>query len=314
MGDSMSAFASDLPDFGDLIKVVASTKNVPPAVIEKDYYVVRALRALCDSIPNQFVFKGGTSLSKGWNLLERFSEDVDLLFRIEEDGQQLSKGELDRRMKNAQAVVQATPGFALGDIFSDRGVHRTCKLSYKQIFDPVSALGDTVVLEMGTRGGTNPSTFRTVQSFLTEHTLEHGPHELAEDLTSFEVECLDITRTFVEKLFAIHAAYEKNRADGKVRHYYDVYQMADTDEIKAFIGTQEYRDVYNDSEKYSYENWPEAALPVGRSFADSPALQPDEEGLRSLENNYAKEAGLFFVEPPALGDILARFQKLLPKL
>jgi hypothetical protein len=123
-----------------------------------------------------------------------------------------------------------------------------------------------------------------------------------------------VARAFVEKLFAIHAAYEKNRADGKVRHYYDVYQLADTAETKAFIGTQEYRDAYLDAETYSRAHWPEAALPNGGSFADSPALSPDEEGRQALEKNYAKEGGLFFSEPPTIGVILARIQDILPKL
>ena len=52
----MTAFASDLPDFADLVQVVAGAKKVPPGIIEKDYYVVRVLRALCDSLPDQFVF------------------------------------------------------------------------------------------------------------------------------------------------------------------------------------------------------------------------------------------------------------------
>lgn len=131
--------------------------------------MVRVLRALCDSLPSQFVFKGGTSLSKGWNLLERFSEDIDLLFGVENDGKLLSKGELDRRMRSAQAVVQGTAGLTLVHEFSDKGVHRTCKFAYKRIFDPVSALGETVVLEMGTRGGTNPSTVRIVKSLRPHH-------------------------------------------------------------------------------------------------------------------------------------------------
>lgn len=81
MGHRMTKYASDLNDFSDLLAATAKAKNVPDAVIEKDYFVVRALRALCEAAPGQFVFKGGTSLAKGWNLLERFSEDIDLLLR-----------------------------------------------------------------------------------------------------------------------------------------------------------------------------------------------------------------------------------------
>lgn len=310
----MKAFASELEDFNDLIRAVAGDRNLPPAIVEKDYYVVRALRALEENIRGQFVFKGGTSLSKGWNLLERFSEDIDLLFRVEEDGVAVSKNQLNRRMKNAQTIVEQTEGFTLAHSFSDQGVHRTSKFSYRRSFDPVSALGDTVMLEMGTRGGVNPSTLRRIQSYIAEYAQEHGLADLAGDLAAFDVQCLDVRRTFVEKLYAVHAAYEKNRAEGKARHYYDLHQLAGMEEVRAFAGTEEYREVCRDSEKYSRENWPDASLPEGGSFAQSPAFTPDAEGRAALERNYEREVDLFFVPPPTMEAILARMQELLPRL
>jgi predicted nucleotidyltransferase component of viral defense system len=53
------------------------------AAVEKDYSAMRALRTLQQNLAGQFIFNGGTSLSKGWNLIDRFSEDLDLLFRVE---------------------------------------------------------------------------------------------------------------------------------------------------------------------------------------------------------------------------------------
>lgn len=314
MGNPVKAFASELEDFNDLIRAVAGDRHLPPSIIEKDYYVVRALRALEENVHGQFVFKGGTSLSKGWNLLERFSEDIDLLFRVEEEGVAVSKNQLNRRMKNAQAVVEGTAGFTLAHSFSDQGVHRTSKFSYARSFDPVSALGDTVMLEMGTRGGTSPSTPRMIQSYVAEYARGRGLEVLAGDLTAFEVECLDVRRTFVEKLYAAHAAYEKNRAEGKARHYYDLHQLAGLEAIREFAGTEEYREVCRDSERYSRENWPDAALPEGGSFAESPAFTPDAEGRAALERSYAREADLFFVTPPTMAAILSRLQELLPRL
>jgi predicted nucleotidyltransferase component of viral defense system len=70
------------------------------------------LRALQNSIGEQFLFKGGTSLSKGWNLIERFSEDIDLLFQTEHNGEELSLKERHRRFKQADKIVAETPGFA----------------------------------------------------------------------------------------------------------------------------------------------------------------------------------------------------------
>jgi predicted nucleotidyltransferase component of viral defense system len=80
----VTQFASDLSDFPDLLGAAAEYAKLPDTIVEKDYFVVRALRALCEQIQGQFLFKGGTSLSKGWNLLQRFSEDIDLLFRVED--------------------------------------------------------------------------------------------------------------------------------------------------------------------------------------------------------------------------------------
>ena len=84
-------YASDLPDFQDLLRATSDDADLPRWIVEKDYYVMRALCALQDKIGEQFLFKGGTSLSKSWNLIERFSEDIDLLFRTEQNGEELNK-------------------------------------------------------------------------------------------------------------------------------------------------------------------------------------------------------------------------------
>ncbi|MGH9897678.1 MAG: nucleotidyl transferase AbiEii/AbiGii toxin family protein, partial [Pyrinomonadaceae bacterium] len=308
-------FASELKDFKDLIEAVARVKNnLPPAIIEKDYYVIRALHALQDAISGQFIFKGGTSLSKGWNLLERFSEDVDLLFRTRQNSSAISKAELNRRMKSAQHIVERTMGFTLESEFSDKGTHRKSRFTYRQNFPTASVLSNAVLLEMGTRGGDNPSTRRSVQSFIAEYAAAHNQQDLAEDLTEFEVECLDIRRTFVEKLFAVHAAYERNQAAGKVRHYYDLYQLAGLEEIQKFSGTDEYREVYADVERHSRDCFPDTALPSNGSFTASRAFSPDEAGRAILHRHYAKDRDLFFVAPPSLESILLRLQELLPKL
>ena len=69
------------PDFRDLIIVTSAETGILPDLVEKDYWVTRVLRALArdSSLEKQIIFKGGTSLSKGWRLIDRFSEDVDLL-------------------------------------------------------------------------------------------------------------------------------------------------------------------------------------------------------------------------------------------
>ena len=255
----MTKFASDLPDFPDLLGATAKHTNLPDTVVEKDYFVVRALRA---QIQGQFVFKGGTSLSKGWNLLQRFSEDIDLLFRMEDDkGGQISRGEVDRRLEGAERIVALTPGFKFLGQTRSRGVRRCSDFEYPRIAKALVPISQKVRLEMGIRGGTQPCSKRTIRSYLTEFLEATGKTGLAEDLVRFETECLDVARTALERLFAVHAAFEKDRVKGCTRHYYDLFQSFGLKEVSTFLTSSEYARVYADVEGYSRENWPEAALP-----------------------------------------------------
>lgn len=136
-------YASDLPDFQDLLRATGDDADLPLWIVEKDYYVMRALRALQDKIGEQFLFKGGTSLSKGWNLIERFSEDIDLLFRTEQNGEELNKKNRHKRFKKAEDIIIATHGFELVEpdrpLSSETGMHRESLFSYPKLsFYPVS--------------------------------------------------------------------------------------------------------------------------------------------------------------------------------
>lgn len=305
----MTRYASQLKDFADLLASTAETKKLPDAIIEKDYYVVRALRALSEGMPGLFVFKGGTSLAKGWNLIERFSEDIDLLFRLnDEHGDQISRGEVDRRLERAEKIVRATEGFTFVSQTRSRGVRRCSDFSYPRVATAAITIGATVRLEMGTRGGVHPSTVRPIRSYLTEFAEARGQAEIAEDLTPFDVECLSVTRTTVEKLFAVHAAFERDRAKGRTRHYYDLFQATGLDEVHSFLGTEEYGYVREDVERYSRENWPDAAFPPNGRFSESRAFGPEKEDLALLKQNYLDERDLFFTEPPAMETILKRLQ------
>ena len=105
----MSPYATNHKDFADLLRATADSRGLPIWIVEKDYYVTRALRALRDKIGDHFLFKGGTSLSKGWDLIERFSEDIDLLFDIDSGGANNAMP-ASRRPKESS---WATPGFTL---------------------------------------------------------------------------------------------------------------------------------------------------------------------------------------------------------
>lgn len=302
--------ASELRDFKDLVRAAADDINLPPDAVEKDYYVVRALRALQAELAGRFLFKGGTSLSKGWGLIDRFSEDIDLLFRREHEGRPVGASAMDRLLKQAQETVTNTPGFTLKNKISSRGLSRASWFTYPRQYRSAAPISETVLLEMGCRGGIQPSQPRTIRAFVTAFLEKRSQTGIADDLISFDVECLHVTRTFVEKLFAACAAFAKNRAAGRTRHYYDLYQLAGLPEVSAFIASPAYIEVFNDVRIFSEGHWPGSVYPPERNAGQCDALTPNAESLAELSRNYVRERDLFFQEPPTMTVILERLQKL----
>ena len=190
-------------DFRDLVLTVGERSGAGAAIVEKDYWVTEALRVISREFGDGVVFKGGTSLSKGWHLISRFSEDIDLLIRTS-DGE--SHGQRDRYMKEIDEAVERLPGLtgATQGRRSDRGVSRTAAYSYESQAPALAGLASTISLEMGIRGGVHPIERRELDSMLAEHLRHSGLED--DELEPFQLDLLDYRRTFLEKLFAIHSA------------------------------------------------------------------------------------------------------------
>lgn len=97
---------SEHPDFDQAVLRAAehfSGSGLRPALIEKDYFVTEALREITKAGQNSVIFKGGTSLSKGWNLIQRFSEDIDLFLDPAGFAPPLKKRDVDRELKRLAA-------------------------------------------------------------------------------------------------------------------------------------------------------------------------------------------------------------------
>ena len=97
------------PDFDQLILQAAERFQLRPAIIEKDYYVTEALRIIAATAGEKVIFKGGTSLSKGWNLIQRFSEDIDIFLDPLAFEPPLTKRGIDRELKTLRDAVAAHP-------------------------------------------------------------------------------------------------------------------------------------------------------------------------------------------------------------
>jgi predicted nucleotidyltransferase component of viral defense system len=303
-------FLFEHPDFKALITQVASKRSIPEAIVEKDYWVTYVLHRLGKSeFAGKYVFKGGTSLSKGWKLLDRFSEDIDLLFLSDDID---SSKQFRKRLKKVRDYVSELPGLEFDegnpDNTSSNEARVSCFRYPNKSGQTLLSLAPTLKLEMGYRGGAQPAEVRKVQSYLGEELGLVGQSNMAEDVDGIDLLCLHPRRTFVEKLFALHDAYESGKAESKVRHYYDVYQLLSLDEVDNFLGTSEFKKLKDDVAQFSKENFPNSVLPKENEFKSSKAFSPSPE-MKTRISKAHDESDLFFGKKPGAKEILERISK-----
>jgi hypothetical protein len=221
------------PDFDQVILQAAERFHLRPAIIEKDYYVTEVLRIIAATAGDKVIFKGGTSLSKGWNLIQRFSEDIDIFLDPLAFEPPLTKRGIDRELKSLRDAVAAHPAlqFVPEESQTIGGFGRNDRFSYHQLHGGPGEVANRVLLEAGAASGREPTANVELRSYLGQLLQEKGVTLGAEDESSFPMRLLHFRRTFVEKMFAIHSKVEILKRDGRAlgtyaRHYYDLFQLA----------------------------------------------------------------------------------------
>lgn len=308
------------PDFADLLTTVGEATGAGAALVEKDYWVTEALRVVATHFGEGVVFKGGTSLSKGWNLIERFSEDVDLLVRSETDGLG-TRGARDRYMKAIEEAVAGIDGLQRRSegARSERGISRAVVFAYEPGTAAREDLSATIIIEMGIRGGPHPTAVRRLQSMLGAALEQSNVND--ESITSFEMTVLDPRRTFVEKLFAIHCAcelWDEGRTTAlrrQTRHLSDLYALLGDEGIATFVGSTEYHALIPEIDELGRRYFPvDHRTPDGLRFAGSNAFCPDRDLRAAIEEEYARSRFLFFGEFPNLDAIYGRIEEFRKRL
>lgn len=244
--------------------------NLPSAAIEKDWWVTLALNVIF-SLPfsEHIVFKGGTSLSKGWGLIDRFSEDVDLAIGREHFGfyGDLTKGEIRRlRKKSCEFLSTEFPDkikskieeMGISDIeLSVKDFHASdtdpivIQLFYPSLTEKADYLAPQVLIEIGSRSLMEPTEKRLIRSMVAE-----GFPDLAFADHAVEIPIVLPKRTFLEKAFLLHEEFqrpaEKILIERRSRHYYDLEKMMDSFHGKeALLDTELYRSIVAHREKFS---------------------------------------------------------------
>lgn len=309
------------PDFEQSILRAAEhfrARGLRPAIIEKDYYVTEALRIVAGG-NDKIIFKGGTSLAKGWNLIQRFSEDIDIFLDPEAFQPTLGKNAIDRELRKLRDAVAKHPAltFIKGESQTIGGFGRNDRFSYRQLFGGAGEVANRALVEAGTASGREPTATVELRSYLSHFLHETGFSLGAEDEGSFTMRLLHFRRTFVEKMFAIHGKVELLKRDRQplgtyARHYYDLHELSAREEVRVMLASAEYAAIKEDYDRISRSHFPRSYFyPDGMSFARSDVLFPPAELAAAISAEYEGQCRLLCYGPyPSWAEIQARFEQL----
>jgi hypothetical protein len=310
-------------DLFALVGATAEHLGLDPAFVEKDYWVTELLRSLGQPLPDNSggpnvtaVFKGGTSLSKVYRLVDRFSEDVDILLVCEGVG----TGQRDRVLKYLCERVGADLDLdsdACRLSASTRGVKRNVRYHYPRRM-PSPVITEGVLLEMGVRGGPEPNAVHALRSLIADHGIEvvgDSPDTWAE-YAPVEVAVLGAERTLVEKLSLLHGRAlrlddEPEALIGAGRHYYDVYRLLVSPDVRRRLESLPggVAALAEDIEARSQAaGLPSGPRPTG-GFAISPAFSRNSPAGEEGHAAYQTAAGLIWGEIPTFDDCLGAVQE-----
>ncbi len=215
--------------FQQIILLASEALKIDSGIIEKDYYVTMFLKSLVDKQP-QILFKGGTSLSKCYRLVKRFSEDIDLNLESEKRPSEAKR----RHLKENIVSTINEFGFQLHNpeqVRSRRDYNKYI-IDFPSIFD-FTMVKQYLIVETSVFLRSYPSRKMTAASYIYDYLKQEKREDLINrfSLEPFELNVQGVERTFIDKLFAIGDYYLDNKIMEHSRHIYDLYKMFDVVEV-----------------------------------------------------------------------------------
>jgi len=310
-----------------LFERTAELKNLTSAVVEKDFWVCWTLGYLfgISEFRKSLAFKGGTSLSKAYGLINRFSEDLDLVldWRVlgyEHDAplSQTSGKQEKRLLKEmvakrndfiAAVIVPVLVSDFAGLLDESFGIGVDPTDPAVILFDYPKTILDKSIdqrlrLEIGHRSAMMPRSSRLITSYCAEEFPDRFSQRGA------AVDTIDAKRTFFEKLLILYK--EANRIKGIIpgrysRHYYDVYMMAQSSIAEQALAEPQ---LFDDVVAFTKLFFPAAWARYDEASLANIKLMPPALSVDTLAADYRAMRSMFFSEPPVFEDILEGIKNL----
>ena len=316
-------------DRADAIQQTAANMQLHSTPVEKDLWVCYLLRELfaLHCVKDMLIFKGGTSLSKGYGIIERFSEDIDLSVHasafgveIEPDFAALSKSQRDNRIKHlyraarqfiqnalipelTQRLETTLQGFDwrldLSEVKKDFHILRFTYPSVLTEQDQLAYARPYVQIELSARAEHEPAETKSVQPYIA------GQFPQIFEQADPAVKVLAAKRTFWEKATILHAEASRPANEPMpqrlARHAYDLHQL-----MQSSIGAQARAEPELLRRVAQHKAFCYTQADVDYTAAHTGGLQVAPRGRRQqeLENDYTAMRDFFMSEPPAFSDIL----------
>lgn len=306
----MAEFLHERSDFDQLLAVVANERSLAPMLVEKDYWIMHALWGLQDQ-GFTFELKGGTSLSKGFKVIHRFSEDIDIRIEPPADMDVKTGRNQDKPAHVASRLAYyddlakriRIPGIESveRDTYFDDDKMRSAgiRLSYVPRATTLSGVKDGILLELGF-DDTAPNRPVTISSWAFDFAIDRGLQVV--DNRAVDVPCYAPTHTFVEKLQTISTKYRrlalaKEFPGNFLRHYYDVYCLLELQEVQDFMKTT----AYQERKIQRFRSGDELVIAKNPAFSLSDPVQ-----RKLFAREYKKSSALYHQGQPDFDELLTR--------
>lgn len=323
-----------------MIQNVANSCNIDESAAEKDWWVTAILYAIFNtSISNYLLFKGGTSLSKGWNIINRFSEDIDLaldrtfflnvkredcakcenntqIHKLREKGQDYILNDLKKEL-SAKFTEMELPIVSLydetelpnGDTVPHDKDPNVLYVTYPSLYsDPKSYAIPTVKIEISVLSMSEPYENKTISSLISQNCKKQGL-DIDNAYTS-TIKTVSPARTFLEKAFLLCEEYQKGtpRTRRMSRHFYDLEKLTHTKYAEdALKNSTLYKEIVAHREKFYHVGY----VDYTKELPQSITILPPEELMSKFEADYKDlQENFIYSESLPFTDLMESIKKL----